>query len=165
MSGTGVRRSLCLCAALSLLLPPGMSQAEELGRLFLSSKQRAKLEALRNAEPEPPPVAEQLPGPEEFAINPADRALPEIVLPEEPQLTEPLVLRGIVKRKDGRNTAWVNDSNTYEAGSDLEQVNIHDDDIQADSVKMKIPGNVNEITLKVGQTYTSDNLSPVEEKQ
>jgi len=162
MSGAG--RLLCLCAALSLLLPPDVLQADELGRLFLNSKQRARLEMLRHAEPEPPqPVVEATPS-FELETNPADTALPEIVVPEEPQLTEPLVLKGIVKRRDGRNTAWVNDSNTYEAGPVLDQVDIHDDDIQVNGLKMKIPGNVNEITLKVGQTYTSDNLSPVEEK-
>jgi hypothetical protein len=159
MSGMGVRRSLCLCAALSLLLPPGVLQAEELGRLFLSSKQRAKLEMLRNAEPEPPPVVEQLPEPEDLATNPADRILPEIDLPEEPQLTESLMLKGIVKRKDGRSTAWVNDSNTYEAGPDLDQIELHDSDISESGVKVTLPDKVTNVTLKVGQTYEPDNDS------
>lgn len=138
-----------------MLLPISYLQADELGRLFLTSKERAKLEKLRYAKPEPEPVVEEpISEPVEITgLNPGEFELPEIDLVEEPVLTEPLILKGVVKRSNGKNAAWLNDGNTLDGDSVLQNVEVHNSDINNDNVKIKLPDNVTEITLKVGQTY------------
>jgi len=136
-----------------IFLPINYSQADELGRLFLTSKERARLEKMRYAKPEPV-VEEVISEPVEITeLNPGEFELPEIDLVEEPVLTEPLLLKGVVKRSNGKNAAWLNDGNTLDSDSVLQNIEIHNSDIDHDSVKIKLPDKVTEITLKVGQTY------------
>ncbi|MDX1519966.1 MAG: hypothetical protein R3318_07570, partial [Gammaproteobacteria bacterium] len=145
---------LCLLITTLASLPVRAGQDYDLGRLFLTSKERAILEKMRTAEPEPeePVVVEEIPEP----VDPDEietGELPEIVLEPEPVLTEPLVLKGVVKRSNGKNAAWLNNTNTIEGKAVMEQVRIHETDINEDGVKIRLPDNVTEITLKVGQTY------------
>ena len=145
-----------------LFLPVSYIQADELGRLFLTSGERARLEKLRYAEPEPvaPVIEVEVPEPVDLTLSgQGETELPEIVLQKVPVLTQPLVLKGVVRRSNGKNAAWLNDTNTLDGDSVMQDVRIHESDIDNDSVKIKLPDNVTEITLKVGQTYEPGNTS------
>lgn len=157
---SGKRRLLIITISAALFLPTEWLPAEDLGRLFLTPRERAKLEVMRYAEPEPEKTVVVTMPETEIDLVPEDTELPEIIIEEEPVLSGPVILKGVVKRSDGENTAWVNDSNTYEADPGLDNIDIHNADIMSDGVRMKLPGKVNDITLKVGQTYESPQQSP-----
>ena len=147
--------ALLLCS----MIQPLTVQAEALGRLFMTQEQRIRLEQIRNYKPQPAPqevaiVEEPEPLTDADAM---DTELPEVVLEEEPVLTGPLTLKGVVKRDNGKNTAWLNDTNSLDGEPVSEAVNIHETDISDDSVRIKLPDNVTEITLKVGQTYAPEH--------
>ena len=94
--------AILLLLALPLANPAG---AEELGRLFLSTEQRADLEALRRAEA----AAAQRGAPAletdvEIVQAPAVEAPPPA----------PVRFDGIVTRSDGASTIWVNGESSYD---------------------------------------------------
>ncbi len=144
-----------LLATVTLVVPLHVFATDSLGRLFLSPAQRLKLERVRELSQQPPtPVVEVMPEPEVInPLPPEDTGLPEIPVDEEPVLTEPLVLRGVVKRANGKNAAWINDTSTLDGDSVMQDIQLHESDIASDGVKLKLPDNVTEVTLKVGQAY------------
>lgn len=163
--GLVIRFLTAIIIALTLSVFSVQTHADQFGRLFLSSKERATLERLRYAKPEPVQevvVEEIIPEPDmtELMANEIEEAeLPEIILEEEPVLTESLTLKGVVKRGNGKNVAWLNNSNTLTGDSVMPDVSIHESDISSDSARVHLPDNVTEVTLKVGQTYEPDALS------
>lgn len=75
------RRALLALAFAAIVLPAG---AADLGTLFYTAEERARLDRMRRGEPvNPPPAAVEAPPP----------APPEVT--------------GFVRRSDGRNTLWI----------------------------------------------------------
>lgn len=127
-----------LCIGLS-----GPILADELGRLYTTAEQRKKLQAVKYF----------IPPPEETEIGMAE--LEEIMQPVvEPEqiVTNALSVKGLVYRSDGRNAAWINDSNTYEGGLELRYIKIPEERISADGVTIILPGERTE-TIKVGKAF------------
>ena len=133
--------NIFLIPAVFLLL--GMStvnvMADELGRLFTTPQERAALEKLRHQEP-------------------VKEIKTEITF-EEPEVEEVkpdiggITVDGLVYRKNGKSTAWINNSNTYEGDFSNQYLRINTGNIEPGNVQVEIPGSVNNIKLKVGQTY------------
>ena len=154
-------KKIPLILIVSLLFAPASPVcAEELGRFFLSKKQRQQLDYLRSKVPEEDTVVEQ--------NEPEDEELLEVVFEEEiefekePLVKEPIQLKGVVYRGKKGNTAWLNEKNTYEGGLASINVTVKEDEISQDAVKMQLPDNVTEITLKVGETWQDANASSAE---
>ena len=126
--------------------------ADELGRLFTTPAERSMLDEIRYAGPEPVAVP---------AI--VEEQIEEIMATEEkeeaPVLTDMISVKGMVYRKSGRNTAWVNDSNTYAGDLESQYIKVKPEEISKDDVQIIMPDNTTRIKLKVGQSY-----EPVEEK-
>ncbi|OGT30092.1 MAG: hypothetical protein A2W28_10435 [Gammaproteobacteria bacterium RBG_16_51_14] len=143
---------LLIAVAAILIAGTGRVFADELGRLFTTPAERSMLDELRNAGPEPV---------KEPAI--VEEQIEEIMAPEEkeeaPVLTDMINVRGMVYRRNGRNTAWVNDSNTYAGDLESQYIKIKPEEISRDDVQIIMPDNTTRIKLKVGQSY-----EPVEEK-
>ncbi|MBT8445986.1 MAG: hypothetical protein HKO62_10665 [Gammaproteobacteria bacterium] len=95
-------RSLLLTAL--LFLQPSIGSAEELGRLFLSPSERARLETLRRTEAEAAQLASGLP---EAAAEP----VAEAAASPPPAAVS---FDGIVTRSDGTRTIWVNGESSYD---------------------------------------------------
>jgi len=129
-----------VCLALCLFLS-GIVQAEEFGRFFTTPGQRARLDNIRNAEPE-------------ILVEIMED---DLVMEDEPLLErdpiDALTVKGLVHRKNGASTAWVNESNTYEGDIASQYIKISGDNIQQDQVLMNIEGSNSGINLKVGETY------------
>ena len=156
---------------LLLLITAIPAQADQLGRLFTTPAQRTMLEDLRNSRPGlPEHIVRQY---EEVTIR--DQAaiaakqqqeeellVEEIEVEEIPVLEEPISLKGVVSRKKGNHTAWINENNTYEGGLIEEDISVRTRDIKKDTVKVKLPDKVTNVTLKVGETYIPEAL-PEEE--
>ncbi len=143
---------LTLCV---LMLTSFNASAEDLGRLFTTPAQRAMLEKLRYSTTEPVvyrPVE---------VVEPVEDTVE--IIEEIPVLEEPLNLKGVVYRNTGSNTAWINESNTFEGGFENEMITVKTRDIKKDSVKVKLPDNVTNITLRVGETYQPEYVVPTGE--
>jgi len=93
MMRLALQRSLRLLPLLAAMTAGGAAHGVTLGRLFTSPADRAQLDALRAA-----------------SVNVQTAAPPAVetgaVAPAPPP--EPMVLNGIVKRSDGKNTVWLN---------------------------------------------------------
>lgn len=114
--------------------------ANELGRLFMTESQREALQRLRMQKPpEIKPVVVKEPK-------------PEIVEPVKPDVGK-ISVNGLVYRKNGKSTAWINDANSFDgnAGNDLVEIDARD--IKPDDVEIVIPVTDTKVNLKAGDTY------------
>ena len=114
--------------------------ADELGRLFTTKAVREMLDNLRYAtNNELEPIVVVIEEPEE----------PEEIKPEIGGIT----VNGLVYRKGGKSTAWINNANTFEGNLGNQYIQVNADDIDPESVQIQMSGSVTDITLKVGETY------------
>lgn len=128
-----------------------VSYADNLGTLFTSSKDRQKLEKIRNTKQvKKEKVVVEVVEPE-----------PETVVRKEIILRDPVALRGIVHRSSGKSTAWVNDGNTFEGNLDSEFIDVPSENIKADEVTVIMSDDNTEFKLKVGEVYTP---APIEKE-
>lgn len=122
---------------------------DDFGRLFTTPDERSALQELRNAEP--------------INEEPVKIIIPEVDdLAEKkpvPRNLEGITLNGLVVRKDGKSTVWLNGSNSYEGSLASEYFHIDTDDINNKKVLVKVPDVDLEIDLKVGQTYEPEDES------
>ena len=74
-----------------------------------------------------------------------------------------ITVKGLVYRKNGKNTAWVNDSNSYEGGRASQTINVKEENIYRDRVVVELPDYKANIILKVGQTFypTTGNIDDI----
>jgi len=138
----------------ALLLNSGSVFANDLGRLFTTPSERRMLEEMRYAKPEQPVVEPEI----------VEIQIEEIIEPEEEKeqtslLTDTVSVKGVVYRKNGKNTAWINDSNTFEGDLESQYIKVKPGGISKESVQIIMPDNTTRIELKVGQSY-----QPTEEK-
>ena len=113
---------------------------EQFGRLFTTPAQRQHLDDLRIEQPG-----------ERIQID-EDIFLVEEEIEEKEEVTvDKLNVRGLVFRKQGKSTAWVNDSNTFEGGLSSQYINIGS--IENDNVEIKIPSTDTAVKVNVGETF------------
>ncbi len=140
----------CITAMILIMqvMPAYTVRAEDLGRLFTTPEQRIALEKSRRMQPEPDLIS-------------------EIVLPEEKPVVEEtpkpeiggITLNGLVYRKNGKSTAWVNNASTLDGNLANQYLQIDANNIDPDKVVIEIPAAETNIKLKAGETYV-----PVTEK-
>lgn len=128
-----------------LLLCCVQTAAAEMGRLFFTPAERAKLDELRaNAK----------------SVDITDLQQPETVIQAPPS---DISVQGYVKRSDGKkSTIWVNGQPVQE---DSSGVGVEVGKIQSGSnqVPLTLPGSGKSVKLKAGQTYdpASDQVTEV----
>ncbi len=138
-----------LLVLLVLQYPTYVIAADQLGRLFTSSQDRARLNLIREEEIVVEEETEQPIEVEEFLE-------PEIEEQEE-VVKDTITIKGLVQRSDGKNSAWINDSNTFEGDLETLYIDVKQEAINNDKVKVTMPDNATEIDLKVGQGYDPNN--------
>jgi len=111
------------------------------GRLFTTPEERRKLDTLRNAKQQA--VVEEVP--EVFIEE-------NVEVIEQPDL-EGITLNGLVYRKGGKSTVWLNGSNSYEGNLASEYFRINAGEVNSETVSVTVPEVDLEFDLKVGQTY------------
>lgn len=117
--------------------------ADELGRLFTSTTERMALNKIRNEKPKPETVVVEVVEVENI-IEPVE---------EKVVIRDAIVLKGLVHRSDGKNAAWINDSNTYEGDLESLYIQIKTEEIESDQVQLTMPDNETKVKIKVGDYY------------
>jgi len=117
-----------------------VNAAEEFGRLFTTPAQRQRLDELRKVSPE-----------QRIKIDEQSLLLEEETEEVEEAPADVLTVRGLVHRSKGRNTAWINDSNSFEGGLSSQYIIIGT--IGSDRVEILIPGSETRVKLNVGQSF------------
>ncbi len=137
--------SISVGVVVSLLTASAPVNADTLGKLFTSEEERARLEYVRKQKP----VVERFTNDTEEI----DEVFEEAAVNEEIVVRDTLNLKGFVKRSDGKNSAWINDGNTYEGDLDTLYIKVNSDDINDDNVTINMPDNKTQVRLKVGEAY------------
>ena len=141
-----VRPVLLACLACALLAG-GWARAadsdDEFGRFFTTPKQRERLDELRKSV-------------SDVVINVKDEELnTDVDVKTVEQQHNEIRLKGVVSRSDGKNTAWVNDSNTYEGDVASGVIKIDEHQIGPNGLRLELPGDKKTVNLKVGEAYDS----------
>ena len=124
---------------LTLSFSPTAEAVEKFGRFFTNPAQRQRLDELRKVEPEQRIQVEEV-----LLIEETDE-------PEEVVEVDTLTVRGLVYRGEGKSTAWINESNTFEGGLSSQYINVGD--IESNKVEIKIPSAEREVKLNVGESF------------
>ena len=130
-----------------ILVTPNVSAKDSLGRLFTTPEQRKQLDLERNKAPI---TVEAQKKPEIIEIV-------EVEEPEEVIEYDAIQLKGLVYRSDGKNTAWINDGNTYEGDTELSYIKIPNEKITSDEVSIVMPDEQTEVKIKVGDYFDPAN--------
>jgi len=131
-------------------IPYVQAASDDFGRLFTTPEERRKLQTLRNAKPEV--KVEEVP---EIFVEDIDENAGVI---EQPDI-DGITLNGIVYRKGGKSTVWLNGTNSYEGNLASEYFRINAGDIDSEKVSVTVPDVDLEFDLKVGQTYEPNDES------
>lgn len=133
---SSVARNLAL---LALITTPS-AYADDLGRLFTTPEQRAAMEKLRHQKPVE-------------TITVPEIAFEEPEVEEEKPVIGGITVNGLVYRKGGKSTAWINSANTFEGNFGNEYIQIDAKNIKPDDVEIVIPINDKSVKLRAGDTY------------
>ncbi len=144
--GKFISNILLLCGLVLCVTPCAQAASDGFGRLFTTPEERRNLQVLRYSEPEIEEVIE-------FIVE-IDEVAEEKT---EPRDIEGITLNGIVYRKGGKSTAWLNGTNSYEGSLTSEYFRINAGDINSRKVSVTVPEASLEFDLKVGQTYEPNN--------
>jgi len=138
------------CIAISCISSV-QAASDSFGRLFTTPQERKNLQVIRFSEPE----AEV-----EEAIEIFVEEIEEIVEEKaEPRDIEGITLNGLVYRKGGKSTVWLNGSNSYEGSLASEYFRINTGEVNNEKVSVTVPEVDLKFDLKVGQTYEPNDGS------
>ncbi len=133
---------LFVCSFVLSGISYAQAASDGFGRLFTTPEERRNLQILRYSAPEIEEVIEIIVEVDEVAEDKT-----------EPRDIDGITLNGIVYRKGGKSTAWLNGSNSYEGSLTSEYFRINTSDINGKTVSVTVPEASLEFDLKVGQTY------------
>ena len=142
-----VIRTLVL-VLLSQIMQVPFVLADDLGRLFFTPDERRELDRLRSQKNQPKPGQEIV-----VDIEPEAEPEPETVVPDIGGIT----VNGLVYRKGGKSTAWVNNANSYEGDLTNRYIRIDANNIKPEDVEIIIPSREKKLKLRVGEIYEPDS--------
>ncbi len=117
--------------------------ADNLGRLFTSADDRKTLEKIRHEKVE-------IKKPETVKIEKNS----ELVATKKEIVTRnTITLKGLVYRSNGKNTAWINDTNTFDGDLESQFIYVPVNKINRDKVTIIMSDDNTSVELKVGQNF------------
>jgi len=130
--------------SLTIISLSATTQADgEFGRLYTTPVQRLNLDELRNKRPQ-----------EDIVIDLVQEDLPDLDTGETTTvLMDAITLNGLVYRRDGKNTAWINRNSTNVGSIETQFTKVRESDVRSNQVQITLPDNRTNIQLKVGQQY------------
>jgi len=135
--------------------------ADNLGRIFTTADERKELEKIKHTIIKPKKV--------EVEIVKIEEIIEPIVVEKEIVVRDAIILKGLVHRSDGKNTAWINDGNTFEGDLESQYIQVPDDKIKSDQVTIIMPDDSTKVELKVGDVFVPkplerDIIDPVDDR-
>ena len=140
MNRPGKIAAIPVILLLAVIVSGSVIAEEQFGRLFTTPAQRQRLDDLRKVQPD-----------QRIQIDEQIILVEEETEESEEVKVDELNVRGLVYRKEGKSTAWVNDSNTFEGGLSSQYINIGR--IENDNVEIKIPSTDTAVKVNVGETF------------
>lgn len=128
---------------------PLSAHADNLGRIFTSVEERQELEKIRHFKEE---------APKKFEAIEVKKIIEPVAVKKEIIIRDPISLKGIVHRSNGKSTAWVNDSNTFSGDYDSQSIQVPDRNIEADQVTIIMPDDSSEVELRVGEVFIPEPI-------
>ena len=122
--------------------------ADQLGRLYTSPDDRRQLDKIRHAKPKP----------EKVELVEIEEIIEPIIVEKELIVRDAITLKGIVHRSDGKNTAWINDSNTFEGNLESQFIQVPDNKIKSNQATIIMPDDSTKIDLKVGEAFSPEPI-------
>lgn len=138
-----------LIVSLASFVLVNIGYADSLGTLFTSSKDRQKLEKIRNRN--------EVRKINVVKIEKKEEPIEPVII-KEVIIRDPVALKGIVHRSNGKSTAWVNEGNTFEGNLDSEFIEVPSGEIKSDQVTVIMSDDNSAFKLKVGEVYTPDPI-------
>ncbi len=139
--------SLLLIIVSVVLIEP--SYADNLGRIYTTADERKELEKIRYTKEKPKKI--------EVAVE-VEEIIEPLEVEKETVIRDAITLRGLVHRSDGKSTAWINDSNTFEGDLESQFIQVPDNKIKSDQVTVIMPDDSTNVVLKVGEAFTPEPI-------
>ena len=138
-------RSFTLIFIISVLSVP--VYADSFGRLFTTPGERKELERIRIIKEKKPRQVEAI-------------QLEEFVEPVKKEIVvrDAIRLKGIVHRSDGKNSAWINEANTFEGNLESQFIQVPNNNITNDQATVIMPDDSTSVDLKVGEVFVPPPL-------
>jgi hypothetical protein len=144
MNLSGMTKTFLIIIGLTFV---NISYADNLGRIFTSADERQQLEKLRNKKEEQ----------EKFVVEEVKK-IEKPIVQKELLNRDKITLKGLVHRSDGKNAAWINNTNTYEGDLDTQFIEVPDNKIKADNVTIIMPDDNVNIELRVGEEFVPEPI-------
>ncbi len=122
--------------------------ADNLGRIFTTAEERLELEKIRH-------LKESV---KKYEVVEVKKPIEPVVVNKEIIIRDPITLKGIVHRSGGKNTAWVNDSNTFQGDFDSKSIQVPDNKIKSDQVTVIMPEDNSHVELRVGEVFIPEPI-------
>jgi hypothetical protein len=122
--------------------------ADNLGRIFTSAVERAKLEKIRYTKPKLNKVD----------VVEVEVSIEPLIVEKETIIRDSITLKGLVHRSGGKSTAWINESNSYEGDLESQFIQVPGSKIQPDQVTIIMPDDSTNVELKVGEAFTPEPI-------
>jgi len=121
--------------------------ADNLGRIFTSANERSELEKIRYAKPA-----------KKKDMVKVEEIIEPVIIEKEVIIRDAITLKGLVHRSDGKSTAWINESNSYEGDLESQFIQVPDSKIKQDQVTIVMPDDSTNIELKVGEVFIPEPI-------
>ncbi len=138
---------LFLCSSVLSGIGNAQAASDDFGRLFTTPRERKNFQILRYPKPKPV-VIEKI----EIPVEVVEKKT-------KPRDIDGITLNGIVYRKGGKSTAWLNGTSSYEGSFASEYLKVNTSDINSEKVSVTVPEAGLKFDLKAGQTYEPNNKS------
>ncbi len=140
-------RNLLLIFIVSVLTVP--VHADSFGRLFTTPSERKELDRIRLIKDKKPRQVETMQA-EDF-LEPTE-------IKKEIVIRDAIRLKGIVHRSDGKNSAWINEANTFEGNLESQFIQVPNNNITFDQATVIMPDDSTSVDLKVGEVFVPPPL-------
>jgi hypothetical protein len=137
-----------LLGVISIFLFITLVHADNLGRIFTSADERIKLERIRHTKEKPKNIE---------VVN-IENIIEPLEVEKEIVVRDAITLKGLVHRVDGKNTAWINDSNTFEGDLESQFIQVPGNKIETDQVTIIMPDDSTNVELKVGEVFIPEPI-------
>lgn len=122
--------------------------ADNLGRIFTSPDDRNELEKIRHTKPKV----------KKTEVVKVEENIDSLVVEKELVVRDAITLKGLVHRSDGKSTAWINDSNTFEGDLESQFIQVPDNKIKKNKVTIVLPDDSTHVELRVGEAFIPDPI-------